>query len=75
MDSSNGAVSLQSLRLLINLSTNEHMIQYLYSANVSIQIAAIIALLEILWNYDTFAIPRIWARKFKLIFDFDKYER
>ena len=26
---------MQALRLLINLSTNEHMIQYLHSANVS----------------------------------------
>ena len=32
--SSNPLVSMQALRLLVNLSTNEHMIQYLYSANV-----------------------------------------
>jgi hypothetical protein len=33
--SSTNVVSMQSLRLLINLSTNEHMIQYLTSAKVS----------------------------------------
>lgn len=32
--SSNPLVSMQALRLLVNLSTNEHMIQYLYSANI-----------------------------------------
>ena len=35
IESSSTKVSMQALRLLINLSTNEHMIQYLHSANVS----------------------------------------
>ena len=36
VESSSTKVCMQALRLLINLSTNEHMIQYLHSANVSI---------------------------------------
>ena len=39
--SSNPLVSMQALRLLVNLSTNEHMIQYLYSANVRIWLLCI----------------------------------
>ena len=34
--SSSSTVSMQSLRLLINLSTNQHMIEYLQSAEVSL---------------------------------------
>ena len=68
--SSSSTVSMQSLRLLINLSTNQHMIEYLQSAEVSLGFPILLSFSssKCCWNVLTQSYSEKMLKNAKIMF-------